>query len=52
MNYFVQTLDAKNLLQELDVKKAVLIGHSMGGKVAMTLALSFPELIQMENSSF
>lgn len=45
MNYFVQTLDAKNLLQELDVKKAVLIGHSMGGKVAMTLALSFPELI-------
>jgi len=45
MNYFVQALDAKNLLDELDIDKTVVIGHSMGGKVAMTLALSFPELI-------
>lgn len=45
MNYFVQALDAKNLLDELDIEKTVVIGHSMGGKVAMTLALSFPKLI-------
>ncbi|KAK3742992.1 hypothetical protein QZH41_015623, partial [Actinostola sp. cb2023] len=45
MNYFVQALDAKTLLQELDIPKTVMIGHSMGGKVAMTFALSFPELV-------
>ena len=45
MNYFLQALDAKTLLQELDIPKTVMIGHSMGGKVAMTFALSFPELV-------
>ena len=36
----------KNLLEELDIEKTVLIGHSMGGKVAMTLALSFPDFVE------
>lgn len=46
MNYFVQALDAKHLIQKLDIPKVIIIGHSMGGKVAMTMALSFPELVE------
>lgn len=45
MNYFVQALDVCCLFQELELSKAVVMGHSMGGKTAMTLALSYPECV-------
>ncbi|XP_067034253.1 sn-1-specific diacylglycerol lipase ABHD11-like [Acropora muricata] len=31
--------------KELELSKAVVMGHSMGGKTAMTLALSYPEYV-------
>ncbi len=45
MNYFVQALDVWHLFQELELSKAVLMGHSMGGKTAMTFTLSHPEYV-------
>ncbi|MGS0693398.1 alpha/beta fold hydrolase [Shewanella sp. 0m-4] len=34
-----------NLIDELNCKDAILIGHSMGGKIAMATALSYPERV-------
>ncbi|OJF68326.1 alpha/beta hydrolase [Alteromonas sp. V450] len=34
-----------NILQSLDIKKTAILGHSLGGKVAMRLALSHSEAI-------
>lgn len=45
MNYFLQALDICHLFQELELTKAVVMGHSMGGKTAMTFALSHPETV-------
>ena len=45
MNYFLQALDVCHLFQELEFSKAVVMGHSMGGKTAMTFALSQPEFV-------
>ena len=38
-------LDVSLLLQNLDLQNIILIGHSMGGKTAMTLALTEPDRI-------
>ena len=40
LTYEAMTSDLKHLLAQLHIGKCVLIGHSMGGKVAMTTALS------------
>lgn len=45
MNYSVMTQDLKQLFKELDLHHLTLIGHSMGGKVAMALTAVVPELI-------
>ncbi|KAA0720133.1 Protein ABHD11 [Triplophysa tibetana] len=45
LNYEAMTLDLTHLLGQLHIGKCVLIGHSMGGKVAMTTALSQPSLV-------
>ena len=37
--------DVAQLLQHLDLTNCYLLGHSMGGKVAMMLASRFPELV-------
>ncbi|MGH7819112.1 MAG: alpha/beta fold hydrolase [Candidatus Binatia bacterium] len=37
--------DAISVLDRLGVPRAVLVGHSMGGIVAMTAALAFPERV-------
>lgn len=37
-NYLVMAKDVQQLLEHLDVNDAIVIGHSMGGKVAMKLA--------------
>jgi len=45
MNYQVMSDDILNLLTELNINTAHLLGHSMGGKVAMALALQAPEKV-------
>lgn len=45
MSYEEMCNDVDNFAQKLGVKSAHLIGHSMGGKVAMTLALRYPEKV-------
>uniref|UniRef100_A0A674J518 sn-1-specific diacylglycerol lipase ABHD11 n=1 Tax=Terrapene triunguis TaxID=2587831 RepID=A0A674J518_9SAUR len=39
MSYEAMSLDVQRLLRRLHIPKCVLVGHSMGGKTAMTLAL-------------
>lgn len=40
LTYEAMTNDLTQLLSQLRIGKCVLIGHSMGGKVAMTTALT------------
>jgi len=44
-NYEVMTQDIVEYCQEQHLKNIDIIGHSMGGKVAMLLAVEHPELI-------
>lgn len=44
-NYAVMAADLKAFLQRRRLSKAALIGHSMGGKVAMQLACASPESV-------
>lgn len=46
MSYPLMCHDIKNTLTQLDIPKAVVIGHSMGGKLAMTMALTMPSYIE------
>lgn len=46
LNYQVMAEDIRELLQQLAIPHCYMIGHSMGGKVAMQLALSRPDLIR------
>ncbi|KNC79746.1 hypothetical protein SARC_07873 [Sphaeroforma arctica JP610] len=43
--YSAMVADLKALLLDLHIPKASFLGHSMGGKVVMALALSEPELV-------
>src|SRR5687767_9372372 len=45
MNYNVMSDDVLKLMDDLKLESAIILGHSMGGKVAMELALKFPERI-------
>jgi esterase len=45
-NYDAMTSDILELMDELDLTRAVILGHSMGGKVAMQFALQNPELTE------
>lgn len=45
-NYDVMVADVVELMDDLQIEKAHLLGHSMGGKVVMTLAQQFPERIE------
>ncbi|BCR95743.1 putative alpha/beta hydrolase [Aspergillus luchuensis] len=44
-NYSVMAEDVIKFIQQLKLDKAVLIGHSMGAKTAMTVALDSPKLV-------
>lgn len=46
MDYPTMAQDIVNLMQHLAIKSAVVLGHSMGGKIAMELALTSPELVE------
>jgi pimeloyl-ACP methyl ester carboxylesterase len=43
--YEVMAQDIKEFMQEHGLSSASLMGHSMGGKVAMKVALSYPQLV-------
>ncbi len=43
MSYDDLALDVVNLLTHLSIEKTHVLGHSMGGKIAMWLALNFPQ---------
>lgn len=45
-DYNVMSEDLKELITDLNLNKVVLLGHSMGGKVAMTFAFNYPELLE------
>ena len=40
MDYNSMAGDVERVLQKLGVDKAVMLGHSMGGKIAMVMALT------------
>ena len=45
MNFKLMSEDIRELVIDLGYAQVSLIGHSMGGKVAMTFALTYPELV-------
>jgi esterase len=46
MSYAAQAADVAETLTALGIESAVVLGHSMGGKAAMMLALTRPELVE------
>ncbi|KAF7406497.1 hypothetical protein HZH68_005866 [Vespula germanica] len=46
MSYKHMAQDIVQLLSDLEIKKAIVIGHSMGGSAMMYLALHYPHLIE------
>ncbi|NWU98608.1 ABHDB protein, partial [Upupa epops] len=46
MTYDAMSLDVQDLLNRLGISKCILLGHSMGGKTAMTVALQRPDLVE------
>src|SRR5258706_5361879 len=46
MNYKVMIEDILELMNNLHIDHAVIMGRSMGGKVAMLLALTYPDKVE------
>lgn len=44
-SYEVMAEDLKKYCEEHDLKEIVLLGHSMGGKVAMQFVVTYPEMV-------
>lgn len=44
-SYELMVSDVKELFDELGLRDAILLGHSMGGKAAMIVAQKYPELL-------
>lgn len=44
-NYEILAEDLKHYCDEYDLKDVIILGHSMGGKTAMTFATEYPELV-------
>lgn len=45
-SYDLMSEDLFEIFQDLDLKKVILIGHSMGGKTAIRFAQNHPELLE------
>jgi len=45
MNYQVMATDIKELMDDLDIDDAIIMGHSMGGKVAMQVAIDHTDRV-------
>lgn len=43
MTYYAQII--KELVEKKNLKNVVLVGHSMGGQIALTAALQYPEMV-------
>jgi pimeloyl-ACP methyl ester carboxylesterase len=46
MSYAAQAADVAETLAALGIERAALLGHSMGGKAAMMLALTRPDVVE------
>ena len=46
MNYLLMADDLAQTLDNLGIAKAILLGHSMGGKLAMAFALTRPQRVE------
>ena len=46
MTYDLMSRDTVSFLQREGLERSVLIGHSMGGKTAMSVALRHPEMVE------
>ena len=44
-SYELMSEDLKNYCEEHGLKEIILLGHSMGGKVAMQFAVTYPEMV-------
>ena len=44
MGFFAQVVHG--LIEELDLRRVMLVGHSMGGQIALTHALMYPEEVE------
>lgn len=45
-NYYALADDLLEFIREHKLEKPIIIGHSMGGKVAMTFALEHPDIVE------
>jgi esterase len=45
MNYALMSADVYRFMQQKEIARAHVLGHSMGGKTAMQLALNYPGLV-------
>lgn len=46
MNYAAMTEDLHELMEEIHIDRVSLLGHSMGGKIAMKFSLENPEMVE------
>lgn len=44
MTYYAQVI--KEFAEKKEIKNVVLVGHSMGGQIALTTALQYPDLVE------
>ncbi|ANW97137.1 alpha/beta hydrolase [Wenyingzhuangia fucanilytica] len=45
-SYELMVQDLKHYFEDKNIEKAIVLGHSMGGKTAMLFAVEYPELVE------
>ena len=45
-SYELMSFDLYNYINHYKIKKPIILGHSMGGKVAMSYAFNYPDSLQ------